>query len=195
MSAIFVILGVVAIAILLFIINLILAIRQIPKDAIQACIADSTDHSKLLISLTRRELKKKVVIDSIMIERAFAETIQARPPVGFREEELQFPDEKTFEGDLSTLTDAKNIEEITEADIQQEIKKQFQEEQKIAMEVGERTVVWRGSMDIPFGKDITICIPTASKGSAFGKIIFSYKYRGGLWSPISASCSVNCQNI
>jgi hypothetical protein len=165
-----------------------------PKDAIQARIVDSIDHSNLLISLTRRGLKKKVVIDSIMIERAFAEAIQARPPVGFKEEDLHFPDENTFEGDLTTLTDGINFEEITEADIQQEIKKQFKEEQKVAIEFSKRMIVWRGPMVVPPEKDVTVSIPTVSNDNASGEIIFTYKYRGGLWSPISASCSVNCQN-
>lgn len=192
MTAVAVILGVVVIAIIFFFVNLLLSIRQIPKKGIQAQILEPQESGALRISLTRSGLKRKVILDSIIIDRNLAEAMQATPPAGFREDGIQFPKEEDFEGDLTILTDEKKIDEITLKEIQEEIKKQFEEENQITRDLNERAIVWRGSLLMPPGEDIIVCIPRISKCKAAGKIIFSYQYTGGLWSAISDSCSVNC---
>ncbi len=195
MIVVLIIIGIIALLFLGFYGNLLWSLlgglrKSIRRGGMRAEIVNSEHQDGIHIRFDPGPIGRRVVVDAIILERAFAGSIEATPPEGFKERTYSLPEKDTFEGDLSVLYDTYKEEDITDEIIKKEIETQYQEAISTATEFNRKNVVWEGRFLVCPGKMTTIYIPAQIRGSTLGKILFTYKYRVGLWSTMSSGCSV-----
>lgn len=195
MSTFLIIIGVLALLVLLFYGNLLVALLTSIKSKrrVTAQVEPNSDTNVLNVRFDVNN-GRRIVVNSISIDRNLAEALEAKAPSGFKEIQYTMPNEKDFEPDLSVLLDQHDESRITEDMIQEETRKQYQASLRVSEDFKSTTINWTGHFTIEKGKRNILSIPVKATGPAQGRISFSYRLSSGFMKVLE-SCFVEINRV